>query len=124
VTSLNEFDQKCYEDDDTPRMKESLVLFDEICNSRYFQDIPMILFLNKMDLFKEKIKKVDLNVCFEDYKGGKNYEEAQKFIRDTYLSLNHHNKQIYPHYTTATDTNNIKNVFEVIKNIIFQEQIQ
>jgi hypothetical protein len=50
-------------------MKESLMLFDEVCNSIYFRKTPVILFLNKEDLFKEKIKKIDLNVCFDNYTG-------------------------------------------------------
>lgn len=69
VTALSEYDQKCYEDDETNRMKESLLLFDEICNSRWFADTSIILFLNKDDLFREKIKKVDLKVAFPDYNG-------------------------------------------------------
>jgi len=36
VVSLNEYDLKCYEDDSTMRMKESLFLFEEICNSKFF----------------------------------------------------------------------------------------
>jgi guanine nucleotide-binding protein G(i) subunit alpha len=35
VTSLSEYNQKCYEDDETNRMKESLLVFDEIVNSRW-----------------------------------------------------------------------------------------
>jgi len=56
--ALSEYDLKLYEDDDTNRMHESLKLFDDICNSKWFFNIPIILFLNKMDLFKEKIKKL------------------------------------------------------------------
>ena len=29
----------------------------------------MIIFLNKKDIFEEKIQKVDLSVCFPDYDG-------------------------------------------------------
>jgi len=36
VSSLSEYDLKCYEDDQTMRMKESLFLFDEITNSKFF----------------------------------------------------------------------------------------
>ncbi len=50
-------------------MKESLLLFDEICNSIWFRNISFVLFLNKEDLFREKIAKVDLNVCFPTYTG-------------------------------------------------------
>ena len=37
------------------RLKESINLFDIACNRRY-PDKPIILFLNKKDLFEEKIK--------------------------------------------------------------------
>ena len=67
--SLSEYDLKLYEDDVTNRMHESLRLFREICNNKWFRETAMILFLNKVDLFEEKIKKVDLNVCFPKYTG-------------------------------------------------------
>jgi len=44
-------------------------LFDSICNNKWFTDTSMILFLNKKDLFEEKIKKSPLNVCFPEYTG-------------------------------------------------------
>jgi GTPase SAR1 family protein len=124
VTSLSEYDQKCYEDDSTLRMKESLVLFDEICNSRYFQDTPIMLFFNKLDLFREKIKKIDLSTCFEDYTDGCDYDKALKFIQNAFLSLNREEgKTIYCHFTCATDTDNIKNVFDNVKDIILKNNI-
>jgi hypothetical protein len=82
---LSEYDLKCYEDDSTLRMKESLILFEEISNTRYFQDLPIFLFFNKVDLFKEKIKNVDLNVCFKEYTGGKDYDKAIQYIQKIFL---------------------------------------
>eukprot|EP01080_Neovahlkampfia_damariscottae_P006387 gene6387-10394_t len=125
VTAMSEYDLKCYEDDSTMRMKESLVLFDEICNSRYFQDTDIILFFNKLDLFKEKIKNVDLKVCFPDYTGGCDYDSASKFIEKEFRDRNQDDgKEIYAHFTCATDTNNIKNVFDNIKEIILKNNIK
>lgn len=125
VSSLSEYDQKCYEDDQTLRMKESLVLFDEITNSQFFSDTPTILFLNKVDLFREKIKHTDLKICFEDFPGpAKDYEAASNFIRDKFLSLNREDhKEIYSHITCATDTLNIQNVFDNVKEIILRENL-
>jgi hypothetical protein len=37
------------------RMQEALTLFDSICNSRWFVKTSIILFLNKIDRFKEKL---------------------------------------------------------------------
>ncbi|KAJ8872656.1 hypothetical protein PR048_026265 [Dryococelus australis] len=51
------------------RMQESLKLFDSICNNKWFTDTSIILFLNKKDLFEEKIKKSPLTICFPEYAG-------------------------------------------------------
>ena len=51
VAAISEYDQVLYEDENTNRMVEALNLFEEICNSRWFHDTSMILFLNKRDLF-------------------------------------------------------------------------
>ena len=66
---MSEYDLKLYEDETVNRMDESLKLFDEICNSKWFAETSIILFLNKSDIFREKIKKVDLSSCFQTYKG-------------------------------------------------------
>ena len=39
-------------------MTESLVLFDSIVNSRWFLRASVILFMNKMDLFRYKVPRV------------------------------------------------------------------
>lgn len=76
---MSEFDTLCYEDDETNRVKESLLLFDEIANSRWFSRSIIFLVFTKVDIFREKIKKVDLNVCFPDYKG--NLEKCDWLIK-------------------------------------------
>ncbi len=53
------------EDETTNRMHESLRLFDSICNNKWFVNTSIILFLNKKDLFSEKITRSSLRfVCF------------------------------------------------------------
>ena len=51
------------------RMIESMKLFDSICNSKWFVDTSIILFLNKKDLFEDKITKSPLTICFPEYTG-------------------------------------------------------
>jgi len=36
-------------------MDEAVRLFEEVCNSQWFRKTSMILFLNKRDLFAEKV---------------------------------------------------------------------
>ena len=50
-------------------MIESMRLFESICNSRWFINTSIILFLNKKDLFAEKIKFISIRCCFKDYDG-------------------------------------------------------
>jgi len=50
-------------------MHESMKLFDSICNNKWFTDTSIILFLNKKDLFEEKIKKSPLTICYPEFAG-------------------------------------------------------
>ena len=44
-------------------------LFDSICNNKWFVDTSIILFLNKKDLFEDKIHHSPLTICFPEYSG-------------------------------------------------------
>jgi len=122
--ALSEYDLKLYEDDTTNRMHESLKLFREICNTKWFLHTAMILFLNKRDLFADKITKVDLRTCFPEYTGGKSYEAASEYIRKAFLSQNENDKKIiYCHFTCATDTGNILVVFNAVKDIVLNQTL-
>lgn len=122
--AMSEYDLKLYEDDQTNRMHESLKLFKEIANSKWFHDTAIILFLNKKDLFSQKLKEKNLTVCedFKDYKGGQDYGKAVAYITDKFLALNDNpKKHIYVHETCATDTTQIKVVFNIVKDVILHQ---
>ncbi|KAL6063563.1 G-protein alpha subunit [Balamuthia mandrillaris] len=122
--ALSEYDLKLYEDDSTNRMHESLKLFKEICNNKWFMETSMILFLNKKDLFQDKIKRVPLTVCFPEYNGGQEFEGCSSYIREQFVAQNDQpKKHIYPHITCATDTDNIMHVFNAVKDIILHKAL-
>ncbi|KAJ7408971.1 guanine nucleotide binding protein (G protein), alpha activating activity polypeptide O [Willisornis vidua] len=109
----------------TNRMHESLMLFDSICNNKFFIDTSIILFLNKKDLFAEKIKKSPLTICFPEYTGPNTYEDAAAYIQAQFESKNRSpNKEIYCHMTCATDTNNIQVVFDAVTDIIIANNLR
>lgn len=122
VTSLSEYDQVLFEDETQNRMKESLQLFDEICNCRYFRNTSIVVFFNKEDLFKQKIEKVDLKVCFENYTGGCNYKNALEYIQNQFLEstkkVKNSKRQVTGRVTCATDTQNVTFVFNSVRSII------
>ena len=61
-------------------MMESMKLFDSICNNKWFTDTSIILFLNKKDLFAEKITKSPLTICFPEYTGKLTLQDKGKLL--------------------------------------------
>jgi len=120
VAAVSEYDQMLFEDETVPRMTEALNLFDEISNSKWFRNSSMILFLNKTDLFKEKLKTVPLTVGFKDYEGPNEFEPCAKFITKKFLEMKREHKDIYVHTTCATDDNNVRFVFDTVRDIVIR----
>ncbi|KAF9065081.1 alpha subunit of G-protein [Rhodocollybia butyracea] len=109
VASLDEYDEGLFEDPTINRMQEALALFDSIVNSRWFIETPMVLFLNKIDLFSEKISYSPLpREHFPDYRGGNDYDAALDFIINQYLLLNRTGRPIRIFVTSAVDEMQIK----------------
>jgi len=124
VASLSDYDLRLYEDNETNRMHESLELFRELCSTKWFPNTSLILFLNKKDIFEEKIKHVPLTVCFPDYVSSSTdvAEAGKNYIRDRFLELNAYKpRHVYTHFTCATDTNNIMVVFNAVRDIILTQ---
>ena len=88
----------------------------------------MILFLNKIDLFADKIKEVDIRSipAFSDYKGpDKDIKQGAEYFKKKFLDKNGNPelRTIYVHLTCATDTKNVKVVFDACKDIILRENM-
>lgn len=145
VAAISEYDQNLYEDKKQNRIHEATELFDEICSSRWFDNTSMILFLNKKDLFEKKIKRVDIRNhekdLFMDYDGGictcdGGYPSdnectcgvqalGKTYLTDQFLAKNTNEaKEVYWHITCATDTGNVKAVFNDCRKIILNKNLQ
>ncbi|KAF9065084.1 guanine nucleotide binding protein, alpha subunit [Rhodocollybia butyracea] len=110
VASLDEYEEELFEEPTVNRMSESLTLFDSILNSRWFIDVPMVLFLNRGDLFAQKMSHdsglpVDL---FPDYVGGNDVNAALQYIMGRYLSCNKAGRPLKIYLTSAVDEVQIK----------------
>jgi guanine nucleotide-binding protein G(i) subunit alpha len=100
-------------------------LFESVCNNKWFAQTAIMLLLNKRDLFAEKIKKSSLKLCFEDYEGANTYEDTSRFIQKKFCELNKtsQSKTVYFHFTCATDTENIKFVFDSVTDVIIKNNL-
>ncbi|KAF7363677.1 Heterotrimeric G-protein alpha subunit [Mycena sanguinolenta] len=106
---------------DSSRMLESLVLFESVINSRWFLRTSIILFLNKIDVFRTMLDKVPLEHYFPEYDGGSDASKASKYIMWRFVHLNRAKLSVYPHITQATDTRNIQVVFVNMQQTIWQQ---
>ncbi|CAB1108747.1 unnamed protein product [Ectocarpus sp. CCAP 1310/34] len=128
VAALSEYDQCLFEDASTNRMTEAMDLFNEICNNRFFSESSMILFLNKKDLFAEKIQRVDIKSVekWADFTGEPRDEEAGKaYFLSLFLKVNQNpEREVYHHVTCATDTENVNFVFNSCKDVILRSNLK
>ncbi|TKA62685.1 Guanine nucleotide-binding protein alpha-3 subunit [Cryomyces minteri] len=122
--ALSEYDQVLLEESSQNRMMESLVLFDSVVNSRWFMRTSIILFLNKVDLFKQKLGRSPLGNYFPDYSGGDDVNRAAKYLLWRFNQVNRAHLNLYPHLTQATDTSNIRLVFAAVKETILQNALK
>eukprot|EP00095_Tigriopus_kingsejongensis_P000167 snap_masked-scaffold487_size158652-processed-gene-0.17 protein:Tk00167 transcript:snap_masked-scaffold487_size158652-processed-gene-0.17-mRNA-1 annotation:"hypothetical protein" len=117
VVAISEYNQVLFEDGKTNRMWESLKLFESIVNNAFFVKTSFILFLNKVDLFEEKIDRFPLQNFVQDYDG---QTEPKAFIANQYLGRSKRKDQIYHHFTCATDTQQIQHLFQDVVKIIIR----
>lgn len=136
VAAISEYDQVLYEDASQNRMVESLTLFREICNSKFFTSTSILLFLNKRDLFADKIKVKDIRqpdpadpsrMLFDDYDGGCDYDAGVSYIVQKYLAQDtagqENGREIFYQVTCATDSENTATVMNAARASILKDNI-
>ncbi|XP_045483544.1 guanine nucleotide-binding protein G(s) subunit alpha [Harmonia axyridis] len=137
VTDCSSYDMVLREDETKNRLTESLDLFKVVWNNRWLKTISVILFLNKQDIFSGKILsgRRKLERYFPEFKAFKTPEDAKHdlnessevtrakyYIRNEFEKIckhtNHADHRLYPHFTCAVDTENIKRVFDDCRDSI------
>ena len=85
----------------------------------------MVLFLNKKDVFDQKIKYSPLTTCFPEYKDeGEQPNFAENYVAETFVQQVNGDRGIYRHFTCAKDRENISIVFEVTIDLVKQRNMQ
>merc|ERR1712232_417410 len=145
VAAINEYDQVLFEDNKVNRIDEALELFRQIADERAFEQIDIILFLNKSDLFREKLGSHPFRVegeRFMDFDGphcvpgepSANvgtpeyeacYNAALQYLVNRFLSQdNNKNRHVYHKVTCATDEDNVRTVFNATRDIVLRDVLQ
>jgi len=124
--SLSEYDVFLRENVNKNRMEDAVEEFEKLCNNKILKQTSTILFLNKQDLFKEKIQKVDLKICFPDYTGGCNYTNGLNYIKQKFKKIFDDSNQpeiqtrnLYMYDTVCIASDIMDNVMTSLKKIFF-----
>ncbi|XP_970742.2 guanine nucleotide-binding protein G(f) subunit alpha [Tribolium castaneum] len=150
IIAASDFDQTLREDESKNRLEEALSVFRDMCGSRFLRKAGMIVFLNKQDLFQRKIEHGrKLEKYFPEYKNfnktlGSAVDNAKAFLEEKItqmskiqVTVKNYNpitktvteeklppRDIYIHHTIATDTQNVKKVFDSVHEMIIKESVK
>ncbi|KAJ3271558.1 hypothetical protein HDV01_006520 [Terramyces sp. JEL0728] len=107
VISLAAYDQVLVEDEKTNRMVDSIELFHELVEEKLLAKPQFILFMNKKDLYEQKVKKSKIVKYFPDYEGkAGSVSQGINFFKAKFT--NEVNRSIFTHVTCCTDTSSMK----------------
>ncbi|KDR77978.1 hypothetical protein GALMADRAFT_138136 [Galerina marginata CBS 339.88] len=119
VISLKDYGRTLLEDGSLNVLQNLLDVFDSICNTWWFRETSVILFLNDADIFAGNLSHSPLQNYFPDYRGGDDYEAACEYLLQRFTSLNRRpeTRQIYTHFTSVMDTQQFQFIVNAVQDI-------
>ncbi|KAF7313396.1 hypothetical protein HMN09_00495400 [Mycena chlorophos] len=132
LVSLSGYDQCLVEDRDANQMQDAMTIWDSICHSQWFKQTSIILFLNKDDLFQQKIKTSPIKTFFPDFEGELgNAAAGREYFKKRFGRLaqkagrtSDRQREVYIHTTTATDTELLRVVMAAVEDSILRRNIR
>jgi len=125
LAALDEYDMVLEEDPKTNRLTESLNLFKEMTETTIFRPPSWILFLNKHDLFEQKIQTKPLSKSFTQIstEDAADVKKSYRFIRSLFKEHYQGQQTLYVHHTCALDTTQIDSIFKSIRDYLLCEDL-
>jgi signal recognition particle receptor subunit beta len=129
VAALSEYDQTLTEARRSNRMIEALELFKSVINNQHFAETPIILFLNKKDIFAEKIQysHIAAQPPFADYIGPRcDFNAGIEYFSTKFKDciMDDEMQKNYIETTCATDTNQMDFVLDSTRQIILEYNLK
>ncbi|KAF8916600.1 heterotrimeric G protein alpha subunit [Mucidula mucida] len=123
------FDERLEEDGSVNRLEDSTILWQSICSSKLLAKTQLILFMNKCDLLKRKLKRgVKVKKYLPSYGDRPNdVMNVVKYLREKFkdmqrkLSPIERHAYIYP--TTVTDTQATAKTLESVRDGVLRENL-
>jgi len=134
VAALSEYDEYLREARKTNRLMEALNLLSSLTRNASFNDVSFILFLNKKDLFREKIMNgrhiSDVPEFKDDFVGRpRHYGDALQHFKKKFKEAATHSgkcrlEDTFIHVTCATDSDSMKKVLDSTREILLRQSLQ
>uniref|UniRef100_A0A4W4DT30 Uncharacterized protein n=1 Tax=Electrophorus electricus TaxID=8005 RepID=A0A4W4DT30_ELEEL len=128
VVALTGYDLNLVQDPSLNCLQESLELFTTICNNTYFKKASLILFMNKTDLFCQKIMHSGrhLRLYHPEFKGPDcDVNAAAQHLTSLFVDRSTASgKTVYPHFTNATHTSAIRQVLSKVMDTVVRQNFE
>ncbi|KAF8065099.1 heterotrimeric G protein alpha subunit [Lyophyllum atratum] len=129
LSPVSVFDQRLEEDPRVNRLEDSIILWTSICQSKLLAKTQLILFLNKCDLLRRKLKRGIKVKAFLPSYGDRPNEviPVVKYLREKFKDIQKHaspelrSTYIYP--TTVTDTEATAVTLESVRDGVLRENL-
>jgi len=114
IFAISAYDQNLLEDPTVNRLKDAEQLFKQLSRNKILWHKNIVIFFNKIDIFKKKLNISPLSKYYPDYTGGNDYAEAATFFAKRFLSLNANKERtVSTHLTWATDTRHCSTIVKL-----------
>eukprot|EP01083_Nonionella_stella_P301978 1039099_1 len=134
ILAISDYDLTLFEDDKTNRLVEAIDLFRNIMlKGKFFSNKSVLIFFNKYDLFKEKIKRIPITVAFDDFPehemNPNDDDDVIRFVAGKFLRVFEEQNieltaPLHIVRTTALDTNNIDKIVADITMDLVQQNLK
>jgi hypothetical protein len=117
---LIEYATACFEDGTTNRVLESLTLFGETVNSKWFVKVPFILLFNKSDLLEFTLRRCPLRSEIDDFEGNSNdVSQVTKYFIDKFMVQYKGNEEdkILPIMINSLDAVMVQETLQIIADV-------
>jgi hypothetical protein len=104
-------------------LRNSLILFENMCKSEWFVETPVMLLFTKFDLFMEQLGSFNLSDVFNDFTKDTTFKESVPFITSKFLNIRKRD-QIWTHFCRFDDDieSLVNNIGGSMKDIMYNKR--
>ncbi|CAE6421125.1 unnamed protein product [Rhizoctonia solani] len=129
LAPISPFNQTLAEDPRMNRVKDSLLLWQEICKNKVLEKVSIVLFLNKCDLLKAKLAAgVEFKKYMAAYQGPNEWDPVARFLRSKFdevyrANCNTSKRTLYIHLTSVVDSRTTQKIIIDVREQIMKDAL-